>query len=193
MFGVSRPIVREALLRLRADGLLHARPGAGTFVQSRPAERIVSFASTADVAGYLRALEARLPLEGAAARFAAERRTAEELARIERAHETFVRALRGHDGALPSDLAFHAKIAEAAHNDLFVAMLAALRQEVEGFMRVSLGLTRTGSRERARRVGEEHARIVEAIRAQDGEAAQLAMQYHITQARIRVLDRTRDT
>lgn len=192
MFGVSRPIVREALLRLRADGLLHARPGVGTFVLSRPAERLTRFADAVDVAGYLRALEARLPLEGTAARLAAERRTDDEMAKIERTHDAFVRAVREGD-AVPNDLAFHAAIAEAAHNELFVALLATIRQGVAGFMQVSLSLTRTGSEARARRVTEEHARIVEAIRLQDGEAAQSAMHYHITQARIRVLDRTRDT
>ena len=61
-----------------------------------------------------------------------------------------------------------------------------------GFMQVSLSLTRSGSQERMRRVVEEHARVVDAIRAQDGEAAQIAMQHHISQARLRVIDRKRD-
>ena len=34
-FGVSRPVVREALLRLRADGLITAHQGLGTFVAMR--------------------------------------------------------------------------------------------------------------------------------------------------------------
>ena len=38
MFGVSRPVVRDALLRLRADGLLRARQGSGTFVMPQNAE-----------------------------------------------------------------------------------------------------------------------------------------------------------
>ena len=192
MFGVSRPIVREALLRLRADGLLHARPGVGTFVRSRPAERLTTFAHSSDLAGYLRSMEVRLPVEGAAARLAAERRTPEQLAAIEAAQRTFVASVQGRDGAVPSDLAFHNAIAQAAHNELFVDTLSAIRAGVAGFMQVSLGLTRTGSQERMRRVVEEHARVVEAIRAQDAEAAQLAMQYHISQARLRVIDRKRD-
>lgn len=192
LFGVSRPIVREALLRLRADGLLHARPGVGTFVMKRPSEQVTRLAKTEDLADYLRAVEVRLPLEGAVAKLAAERRTDEQLAAIEAAHQKFARAIRERAATAPVDLAFHAAIAEAAHNDVFTAVLDQIRAEVSGFMGVSLALTSSGSDARAGRVEEEHERIVDAIRMQDGEAAQLAMQYHITQARLRVLDRTRD-
>lgn len=193
LFGVSRPIVREALLRLRADGLLHARPGVGTFVMKRPSEQVTRLAKTEDLAGYLRAVEVRLPLEGAVAKLAAERRTDEQLAAIEAAHRDFSRAIRDRAATAPIDLAFHASIAEAAHNDVFTTVLEQIRAGVAGFMGVSLALTSGGSKARMTRVEEEHARIIDAIRIQDGEAAQLAMQYHITQARLRVLDRTRDT
>ena len=37
-FRVSRPIVREAIARLRVDGLVEARRGSGTFVLSRPSD-----------------------------------------------------------------------------------------------------------------------------------------------------------
>ena len=36
LFGVSRPVVRQALQRLRADNLIASRRGSGSFVQSRP-------------------------------------------------------------------------------------------------------------------------------------------------------------
>jgi GntR family transcriptional repressor for pyruvate dehydrogenase complex len=192
LFGVSRPIVREALLRLRADGLLQARPGVGTFVMKRPSDQVTRLAESGDLAGYLRCVEARMPLEGAAARLAAERRTDEDLARIEATHNAFSRAIRSREASANVDLAFHASVADATHNELFSKVLEELRDAVGGFMNVSLGLTSGGSEARLRRVEEEHARIVEAIRIQDGEAAQLAMQYHIAQARLRVLDRTRD-
>jgi GntR family transcriptional repressor for pyruvate dehydrogenase complex len=91
-----------------------------------------------------------------------------------------------------SDLAFHASIVEATGNDLFLIVFDEIRQVITGFMRLSLNLTRTGSKGRATQVLEEHIRIVEAIRAQDPEAAQSAMQFHIDQARLRMVDRSRD-
>lgn len=192
MFGASRPIVREALMRLRADGLVQPRQGAGTFVLSRPAERLAEYASLPDVAGFLRGLEVRLPLEGAAARFAAERRSEAQLALIVEAHEAFRRTIESGGLGVEDDIAFHAAVAEASGNDLFPTILESLKGVLVGFMTLSLNLTRTGSKERAARVLQEHAQILEAIRGRDGEGASLAMRFHIGQARRRMTDRTRD-
>ena len=49
-FGVSRPVVREALMRLRADGLVTAQQGLGSFVSAQPAPRLKSFAPAENVA-----------------------------------------------------------------------------------------------------------------------------------------------
>jgi GntR family transcriptional repressor for pyruvate dehydrogenase complex len=192
MFGVSRPIVREALLRLRADGLLQARQGAGTYVAARPADRLKAFTSTGEVAGFLRCIELRLPIEGTAARLAAERRTPAQMARIEATHARFEQDLRTGTVMAESDLAFHASIIEASGNDLFLTVFDEVRPVIRGFMQLSLNLTRTGTKKRASQVLEEHVRIVDAIRAENPEAAQSAMQLHIDQARLRMVDRGRD-
>ncbi len=192
MFGASRPTVREALLRLRADGLIQSRQGAGTFVANQPAARLKRFTATDDLAGYLRCLEVRMSLEGAAARLAAERRTPALLARIERTQETWRSEMERGVASPESDLAFHEAIAEATGNEYFHTTQLGLNDATLGFMRVSLGLTRTGSEQRARQVLEEHVRILEAVRARDGELAEVSMRFHIGQARRRVVDRLRD-
>jgi GntR family transcriptional repressor for pyruvate dehydrogenase complex len=189
MFGVSRPIVREALIRLRADGLVQARQGAGTFVINRPASRLREFANTEELAAFLRCIEARMPLEGAAARLAAERRTPEQMAQIAAAHAVFEREIASGAMQAASDLAFHASIAAATGNDFFPALLRTLSEALTGFMALSLNLTRTGPKQRAQQVFYEHGLVVEAIRGQDGEAAQIAMQFHIGQARRRMIGR----
>ena len=192
MFGVSRPVVRQALQRLRADGLVHARQGSGTYVLARPADRLAEFAEPRQVAEYLRSIEVRLVLEGSAARHAAERRSNAELAGIEAAHERF--RLEAERGLLTpdADMAFHMAIAEASGNGFYASLLEHLHEAVTGFMNVSLHLTRTSPRERASRVLQEHELILEAIKLQDGDAARVAMQFHITQARRRMVDRGRD-
>lgn len=192
MFGVSRPVVRQALLRLRADGLVHARQGAGTYVTVRPADRLADFAEPGQVADYMRAIEIRLVLEGAAARRAAERHSQAELAAIEEAHEQFRQEAEGGAPTPKADLAFHTAIAEASGNSYYAALLQHLHGVVAGFMNIALHLTRTSTRERTSQLLREHAMILEAIKSRDGDAAQLAMQFHITQARRRLVDRTRD-
>lgn len=189
LFGVSRPVVRQALQRLQGDGLLRARQGAGTWVLARPSERLGRFASSGDVPALMRCIEARLPLEGAAARLAAERRTPEQLARIAAAHDAFASTAAG--GMTPdADFAFHGSIAAASGNEYFPGFLHALHAALLQFMGVALGLTRIGSKERAATVVREHAHILDAIRLGDAEMAGMAMQFHIAQARRRVMDRT---
>ncbi|MGD9867805.1 MAG: FadR/GntR family transcriptional regulator [Hyphomicrobiales bacterium] len=193
MFGVSRPVVRDALLRLRADGLLQARQGSGTYVMRRPADRLKQFASTAELAVFLRCLEARLPLEAACAKLAAERRSPAQLARIRAAHDQLRRDIDGSGHITPrSDLAFHAAIAEATGNEFFSGLLEHIHETVRGFMTLSLSLTRTSSKERVQQVLNEHTYILEAVQAQEPEEASTAMAFHIGQSRRRVTDRRRD-
>lgn len=91
-----------------------------------------------------------------------------------------------------ADLAFHASIAEASGNDFYLGVLESIHDSISGFMRLTLSLTRTGSRQRAQTVLDEHATILAAIRAQDGEHARVAMQFHLGRARHRLVDRERD-
>jgi GntR family transcriptional regulator, transcriptional repressor for pyruvate dehydrogenase complex len=192
-FGVSRPVVREALLRLRADGLVTAQQGLGSFVSAQPASRVKSFASAENVASYMRCQEVRIALEGDAARLAALRRSDEQMAEIDAAHALFASsAARGQMNA-EEDLAFHKSISDATGNEFFREVLESTHEALGGFMRLTINLTRTaGSSRRAQKVLEEHTAIVEAIRARDGDRARVAMQFHLDQARQRLINRERD-
>lgn len=192
MFGVSRPVVRQALLRLGADGLVQARQGAGTFVMARPADRLSHFTNPEHVAEFLRAHEIRLVLEGSAARLAAERRTETELARIVAAQETCTREAQEGSLSPEADLAFHASIAEATGNAYFSLLFAQLQEAISGFMSLSLQLTHTSTSKRITQVLHEHALILEAVQMREPEAAQISMRFHINQARRRMIDRNRD-
>ena len=191
-FGVSRPTVRAALLRLHADGVVSTRQGSGSFVLRRPPDRLTRLTEGANIAGMLRCLEVRIGLEGQAAGLAAQRRSAADLDRI----VTALRILQDRlgDGARPeeADFAFHLAVAEASGNALFPELLARVGGTTRATMAVALSLTREGSQERARRVLDEHAVIAEAITRGDAEAADLAMRYHLHRSRQRVTDRSRD-
>jgi len=192
MFNVSRPTVREALLRLRSDGLINARPGAGTRVLSRPSERFRMFLSSTDVARYLRGLELRVPIETTAARLAAQRRTREQIVQLEKVHRDFcAKARRGIDDP-DADVAFHCLIAQSTANEFVQEFVRKLHKVLGGAVIPTRSVARTASRERAVQVMAEHARIVEAIRFQDEEGAETAMRFHLSQARRRLIDRGRD-
>jgi DNA-binding FadR family transcriptional regulator len=191
-FQVSRPTVREALMRLHADGLVATRQGSGTFVQKRPSGHLTRLAPVSDIAGILRCMEVRMALEDRAAGLAAERRGAADLDRIERALAALRSSLEA--GAVPvqADYDFHRAVATASGNALFAEMLEVLAETIHQSMTVALGITHTRSKERARRVVEEHEAIAEAIQRRDAEGASLAMRYHLHRARQRVTDGERE-
>jgi DNA-binding FadR family transcriptional regulator len=60
-------------------------------------------------------------------------------------------------------------------------------------MRVALNITKAGSRERLKKVQEEHRTIYDAISLGDVTAADLAMRYHIQSARTRLMNHQRDS
>lgn len=191
-FTVSRPVIREALMRLQADGLVTARQGSGTFVAKVPPRQIVKLAPRASVAGILRVFEVRIALEGQAARLAATRRSAAELAAIGKALQDMRAALEEGKSAMEADFAFHRHVAVASGNMTLVEILDSLAATVTSGMTVALGITRQGTRQRMARVIDEHVRIYDAIAASEPDSAELAMRYHIDQARKRLTDRDRD-
>jgi GntR family transcriptional regulator, transcriptional repressor for pyruvate dehydrogenase complex len=191
-FHVSRPTVREALMRLHADGLVLTRQGSGTFVLKKPSDHLTRLAKVADIAGMLRCLEVRIALEGQAATLAAQRRTPSEMDHIFAALAALQTAFQGVTVPAGADFAFHLAVASASGNALFADLLEMLNETVQHTMTVALGITRAGSKERARRVIEEHEAIADAIASGDGEAAGLAMRYHLHRSRQRVTDGQRD-
>ena len=191
-FGVSRPIVREALARLQVDGLVEARRGSGTYVLSRPSDALTDYANLTDVSRFLRYQELRLCVEGQASALAAERHTEKDIAAIVHTHDEFAQFVeRGHFDP-EKDRAFHLAILDATGNDFFRAALENAEVALSDFMGISLSITRSGSTERARKVLAEHRDILEAILKRDAPWARAAMEQHIIHARRRLTDRTLD-
>ncbi|KQT85406.1 FadR/GntR family transcriptional regulator [Aurantimonas sp. Leaf443] len=187
-FGVSRPVVREALLRLQSDGLVLSRRGVGTFVSKQPSTRLTELADSSELSRFLRAFEPRIVLETEVARLAAERRTRSDIDRAREAIEALRRAIAAGDLGQEQDIAFHDAVAQAAGNDFFGDLLNGLRTPVTQTMNIGLELARGRSAGRRLRIIEEHTRILDAIAAGDGDAAASYMKYHLMQARAAVLD-----
>jgi GntR family transcriptional repressor for pyruvate dehydrogenase complex len=187
--GVSRSVVREALGRLASLGLVRSVHGSGTRVEA-PSSRQVTV-------GYQRLLArpdfrledlaaVRLPLETAIAALAAEHRTEDDLARLERAQKVLASPRRSLEAHAEADLAFHAALAEATGNPLFQVVLAPIQQLLIASRRRTLG--RYGS-EIAHR---HHETILAAVRGRDRDAAARAMREHI-EANFQHLRATDDT
>lgn len=171
-FGVSRPVVREALMSLQALGLTASQSGKGTFVVSdrvRP-PLLMGRYSPAHIK------EVRRCVEIPSARLAAERRTDRDigelagiLARMEEADDP---ARRNR-----LDASFHIAIASAAGNPLIAKLVEDLRSVLEEH---SLAAARAPYRRKE--ASAEHAAIYEAIVRRDPDGAAIAMENHLAAA-----------
>lgn len=187
MFGVSRAIVREALVRLASDGITEARRGAGSFVKSRPSERLTAFMPLSELPTTLGSYEVRFVLEAEAARLAATRRTALEMAHVDEGLVRLREALLSSEPAHVEDMDLHRRIAEATGNPAFVVAFDALYGDVEKIMRAGVDISRSRPPEVIATMLREHELIVDAIRAQDPEGAALAMRWHVWEGRRRLM------
>lgn len=188
MLGVSRPVVRDAIGRLREKGLVYARQGAGTFVaaQAMRAPQL-GFSPVRSIADIQRCYEFRMTIEPAAAYFAARRRDAAALARIADALAELREATRHQLHRTDADFQFHRAVTEAANNHYYTASLDALKQHIAVGMHLH-GLSLVGPRQMLEGVFEEHRAIHQAIADGDGDLARGLMLDHLTGSRDRLFE-----
>ena len=179
-YGVSRPIVREALRRLRDDGLVFSRQGAGTYVRGARSERsqTLSFAPVGTIADVQRCYEFRLEVEPANAFYAAKRHSQAALGAIESALELMRDTTRAHGHREDADYAFHISIAEASNNYFFLSSMQALKDHINVGMKLH-GLSLLGPAGGLVGVLDEHDAIFAAIRDRREDDARDAMRRHI--------------
>lgn len=177
--GVSRPVVRRALARLRDGGLIRSRQGAGNFVVRHEARGALEFGPLRNIPDVHRCLQFRAALESACARHAAALQDSAGLDEIGRAMETMEQAVANGAASVEPDFEFHLAIARATRNRFFVISLEALRAPVLFGINLTRSLSREPVAQRLEQVLAEHRRIYEAIRAADADAADIAMARHV--------------
>jgi GntR family transcriptional repressor for pyruvate dehydrogenase complex len=172
-FGVSRPVVREALGSLRALGLIFSRNGRGSFVASaRPRRPALLGRYTVDDLH-----EVRAHLEVPAAGNAALRRSPEKLEELRRLVEA-LETCTEDDEWTRLDAAFHVALAKATGNEVHASLIEHLRELLVEQSHV-VAKTSAG---RVTAANREHRAILEAVAAGDGQGAQDAMSTHLLNA-----------
>lgn len=187
-FEASRPVVREALARLREDGIIVSRKGSGSYVLKRPDHDVLRFAPVGSLADIQRCFEFRSEVESAAAALAAKRRHPADLAAIKSAYGALDTCIAEGRLGVDEDIRLHAAIAEATHNQYYASVQTSLQSHIAQGMSVMRNLSLLRSAARLRLVQAEHLAIVTAIEAQDADGARHAMKTHIVNARHRMFD-----
>ncbi|ASN18307.1 FadR/GntR family transcriptional regulator [Arthrobacter sp. YN] len=188
-FGVSRTVVRSALTRLQAEGLVETERGRGSFALTPPAEGPAAAPGTRPVSSMedrLQMLDFRIGVETEAAALAAKNHTEYQLKAVHGALEQFT-ASSGHPAhSMRADFEFHRAVAAATGNPFYTDCISALGQTMITMPRPRLVASEDrDSPERFAQVVHEHSSIYAAIAEGDQVAAAAAMRLHLNNSRRR--------
>ncbi|HEV7258145.1 MAG TPA: GntR family transcriptional regulator [Bosea sp. (in: a-proteobacteria)] len=163
-FGISRTPVREALIRLKEEGLVEIFPQAGTFVARIPTEAIPE------------AVFIRQALECATVELVARTGTEQAVALLDATITRQRDALERGDqeGFHLADEAFHETLAMSAGYPGIWKIAHAAKSQIDRCRRMTLPVPG-----RMAMVIREHLSIVDAIRRHDGPEAEVAMRRHL--------------
>jgi len=182
-FKTSRTVIREAVKRLNANGLVRTRRGSGSYVAEvnagQAGESLRRFAMLAhDAATYEKLMEARLCIETFCARNLAERGTPKQLAMVKDAVDGMRASVLDLRKFGEYDVAFHVAIVQGVGNDLLAALHSAMHDVMLHFTsatyRLLVDLTAKY---------RDHEAIYHAIEAGDGPLAEALMRSHILGAK----------
>jgi GntR family transcriptional repressor for pyruvate dehydrogenase complex len=188
---VSRTVVREALSRLQAAGLVETRHGIGTFVLDigTPLKFDIDPATSVTIQDALAMLELRIVLEVEAAGLAAARRSEAHLVEMRSILESFEASLAASAEASAAtvgpDFSFHLKIAEATGNRYFVEIMSSLGTATIPRNRFTLARAASDPNY-LRTIERQHFDVYEAIKARDPESARMMMRLHLAASRERL-------
>ena len=186
-FGVSRPVVREALNALKALGIVEIANGKKAMIRDLDGEvlRVFFRRAVQGIDDSVReVMEVRIGIEIRAAALAARNRTDEHL----RALKDLLRAMEEARGDAArfsrSDSAFHLAIAEASGNRLIFHVVESLEAALRNA--AYQGVRAIAEDEALNAIMAEHHRLVEAIERGDETGAATLMHDHIAAAMTRM-------
>jgi GntR family transcriptional repressor for pyruvate dehydrogenase complex len=190
LLGVGQSTMREAISALKTMGLVTIRHGEGTFVTRFNPEDVLSgfeplqMVTEQDI---MSLLEARKIIETGIVQLASERRSEEDLKRIEETLHEMESAVENGDLGEQADWKFHYEIAKACHNPV----LETFMQSISETMRKTLKASREKmfqTKGTPERLLAEHKDIFKAIANRNSKKAEEAMLYHLLGVEKQVFD-----
>jgi DNA-binding GntR family transcriptional regulator len=169
-FGVSKSPVRDALMRLEREGLVITLPRQGYRVAP------ISLADVQDM------FHLRDALERACMERITRRASDEQLASLERFRA--FDPVAWNDGFVAYNREFHRTLARVAGNTRMADQLVDLIDQMERAVRLSVSSLKKGD---PQSLVEEHAELIDALRARNVAKAQRLASRHVAEAGKRVM------
>ncbi len=178
--GVGRSAVRETVKSLSLLGLIEQRPGDGTYLTKSNSDllpRVIEWGLLLGERRVHELIEIRHHLEIILAGLAAERRTQDQLQRMQTLIAEMTDAGDDYPRYVEADIAFHLEIAAASGN----AGLAGILESVQSLLRVWATRVISAAKETKTSLAM-HIAILEAIEKQDADGTRAAMTAHMDRA-----------
>jgi DNA-binding GntR family transcriptional regulator len=173
-FGVSRSPVREALVRLSAEGLVTILPNRGNVVAAMEFGRVPEFLDALDL------------LQRVTTRLAALHRTQEDLETIKQAAKAYEKAAslsikKGDSlGLIEKNYEFHMAVARAGRNVYFIDIYRKLLEEGRRMLNLHFQF-QTLANVSSKEMASDHTEMVAAIEAGDADWAEATAHQHAVQ------------
>lgn len=182
-FGVSRPVVREALKNLEGKGVIEIVNGKGALVRpidSDPLRLFFQRAMQMENSTIVELMEIRRGLETQAAELAARRRETADLDAIRRIVQKMRGSMKDLDAYTRLDVEFHMALAAASHNSMLVYLIQSIREVLRST--IMAGLQSRGTELHVESIQQTHETLYEAIAQGSVAAAAKAMAQHFDEA-----------
>ena len=181
-FNVGRPSVREALAALKRKGLVQINNGERARVSRPSADTIIGELSgmakdfLSHPGGIAHFEQLRLFFESSLVRYAAEHASDEQVAKLEQALKINSQSLDDNALFIRSDVEFHRVLAEIPGNPIFLAIHVAL---LDWLIAARPTVPEHELHEHNNVSYQQHIDIVDAIRRNDPDEADRALQTHL--------------
>lgn len=177
-FGVSRPILRQALAIMKEEGLIEARRGSGTFARRRE-NQATAYGRPETLGDLEDCLRFRMVIESAAAADAARRADADAIAAIRESIDLMQKGSHSEKSIGELDMSFHMAIARATGNRYPAMTLQFLMPHIQIGLQMGRQLRAMQANVTSKRVAAEHSEILAAIVDRNPDAAAQRMNDHL--------------
>ncbi|WP_237673631.1 FadR/GntR family transcriptional regulator [Vreelandella profundi] len=186
-YDLSRSSIRQVIARLKMEGLVTSRQGAGLFVIGRPTTALDAPNFVNNVSDLTALFDFRLLIETESAALAASKHSQGDIEHIEEKSRVLSNVFRNGGQGTQEDFDFHLQIAKTSGNKFLLSSVLALQTGVVFTAKWGQQTPDASKIMHSQQVKQEHADIVEAISSRDDAKARAAMGHHIEASRSRIL------
>lgn len=182
-FGVSRPVIREALRTLQGEGIIEIITGKNAVIKPISSRILRKFFERSIIlrsASFQDLIEVRRGLEIQSVMLAAQRCTPADIEQMQTVITHMRDNVKSHETFAEYDVQFHLLIAAAARNSIIYHLIESIREAMRE--NILQGMKHRFANEDYDQVQCRHEAILEALRHRNPEQARYAMQQHFDEA-----------